>query len=160
MDIFERNFTVMKKGILILGALVLSFCVHGQNSIIAEEAANHIGQTLTVCGKVFGGRYLENSASKPTLLNVGGNFPNHHLTVLIRNEDRKNFTFKPEEKYINQNICITGELIDYRGKPELIVSTPNEIKVSTDIAILEKSKNLPVIKPEEKKPENSGRKSS
>jgi hypothetical protein len=43
---------------------------------------------------VYGGKLLGNGI---TLSNVGGEFPNHLLVVMIKREDRSKFTYKPEE---------------------------------------------------------------
>ena len=40
-------------------------------NIKAEDAAQHIGDSVTVCAKVFTARYLDRSKGKPTLLNPG-----------------------------------------------------------------------------------------
>jgi hypothetical protein len=130
----------MKKEILILVLFFITCKVYAQSSVTAEEAANHIGKTITICGTVSGARYLESSVTKPTLINVGGEFPNHALTILIRDEDRKNFPFMPEDRYNNKNICVTGTVIDYKGKPEIVVSTPSAIVLTDDNASLITSK--------------------
>lgn len=44
------------------------------DGISAKEASIRIGDSVTVKDKVFGGRLLNNGM---TLLNLGGEFPNH-----------------------------------------------------------------------------------
>jgi hypothetical protein len=66
------------------------------NIITPEEAAKHVGETLTVFGKVFGGKYLENSNGSPTLINMGAAYPPNPFTVVIYGSDRGNFSYKPE----------------------------------------------------------------
>ena len=120
----------MKK-LLTLTIIALPFCftVTAQNKIPIEDADKHIGETVTICSKVFGGRFIENSAAKPTLLNLGAAFPNHKLTIAINNEDRKNFTGKPEDDYTGKNVCVTGKVIEFKGKPEIVVTRPQEIQI-------------------------------
>jgi len=43
----------------------------------------NLGETVIVCTKIFGGKYLENAKDAPTFLNAGGNYPNAPLTIVI-----------------------------------------------------------------------------
>lgn len=107
----------------------LSLSCLAQIKIEAEEARNHLGEIVTVCARVFSARYLESAKTKPTLLNLGGAYPNQLLTVAIFDTDRNKFPFKPEEYYPNQEICVTGKLLEYKGSPEIIVQSPDQIKL-------------------------------
>ena len=101
--------------------------VKGNNTITVDEASNHIGETLTVCGKVFGGKYLENSNGKPTLINMGASYPNNSFTLVIFGDIRVNFSYTPEEYLNNKNICVTGLIKMFKGKPEIVVSNESQI---------------------------------
>ena len=101
--------------------------VKGNNTITVDEASNHIGETLTVCGKVFGGKYLENSNGKPTLINMGASYPNNSFTLVIFGDTRVNFSYTPEEYLNNKNICVTGLIKMFKGKPEIVVSNESQI---------------------------------
>lgn len=96
--------------------------------VTPEDAANHIGETEKVCGKVFDETYLENTKSKPTLININGFYPNNPFTFVIYGEDRTNFSYKPDVFLKNKTICVTGKIIDYKGKPEIIISNEGQIK--------------------------------
>jgi micrococcal nuclease len=123
----------MKKTLtFISAALVCSFAANAQAKIAIEEASKHIGETVTVCSKVFTGRFIDNSNTKPTLLNLGAASPNAKLTVLINLDDRKNFSGKPEDDYNGKNVCVTGKVVDYKGKPEIVVSKPQDIQIQND----------------------------
>jgi micrococcal nuclease len=117
----------MKKFILIAALVGLtSFKLFAQN-ITAEEASKNIGKTVTICGKIFGGRYFE--SNDKTLLNMGGAFPNHLITLVIDGTSRKKFSFKPEELYTNKHVCVKGEIKEYRGKPELHITEVEQITI-------------------------------
>ncbi|MCY7361242.1 MAG: hypothetical protein LH629_04115, partial [Ignavibacteria bacterium] len=45
-----------------------------------------------------------------TYLFAGGNYPDAPLTVLIRNENRKYFDYKPEKDLKDRDVCITGKI--------------------------------------------------
>ncbi len=130
MTAFSVYTCIMKKiAIIVLVLVFTSFKLMAQN-IPASEAGKHIGKKVTICGKVMGGRFFENSEKQHTLLNVGDVYPNNPLTIVIEGDVRKKFTFKPEEFYLNKDVCITGEIKDYKGKPEIVVTETSQIAVT------------------------------
>ena len=93
------------------------------------EAKDHIGEKVTVCDKVFGTRFLENSNGQPTFLNMGAAYPNSPFTVVVFGNDRSNFKEKPELYYNNKKVCVTGLVKEYNGKAEIIITSETEIKI-------------------------------
>ena len=118
----------MKKIALILLIAFVSAKAFSQKSIDIKDAAKHIGDSVTVCSKVFTTRYLDQAGI--TFLNVGGAYPDNLLTIVIKGEDRKKFKDAPEDAFKDKNICVTGTIIDYKGKPEIAVTDPAQIKIS------------------------------
>lgn len=114
-------------GILLI-ALVGSFAVNAQTNIKLEDVAKHVGDSVTVCGKVADMRYFENSKNKPTLLNMGAKHPNGLLTVVIWENTRALFTSKIEDLK-DKEVCITGRIILYKEKPEIVIDNPGQITV-------------------------------
>ncbi|MCW3108350.1 MAG: hypothetical protein JWQ09_2856 [Segetibacter sp.] len=114
---------------LILASFLYTVYTTAQTKIPIDEAGKHIGEIVTVCDKVYGGRFVEKSKTQPTFLNLGAAFPKQKLTILINFGNRKYFPEKPEEYYPLKNVCVTGKLIDYEGLPEIIVNKPEEIKI-------------------------------
>ena len=102
--------------------------------IASAEARQHIGETNTICGVVAGARYLESSSSKPTLLNFDAPFPNHTFSVMIPNASRAKFKEPPETLFKNKIVCVTGAIIDYHGKPEIVVDDPAKIVIQEPAA--------------------------
>lgn len=100
-----------------------------QKSITAGESANHIGETITVCDKVYGTKFLESTSSTPTFLNLGAAYPNSPFSVVIFGSNRPNFREKPELYYNNKKVCVTGTIKEYKGKPEMIISNESEIRI-------------------------------
>ncbi|MES2003128.1 MAG: hypothetical protein V4450_01305 [Bacteroidota bacterium] len=120
----------MKKHVLIiLVLLVTTGSLYAQASIKLEEVKLHIGDSVKVCGKVFGGRFLETANGKPTLVNIGGAFPNELLTVVIFGTDRAQFKDKPEEMWLTKTICVTGKLMLYKDKPQIVVTKMEQVSV-------------------------------
>ncbi len=107
------------------------FCIisaRAQTNIKLEDAGKHVGDSVTVCGMVADLRYFENSKNKPTLLNIGAKHPDAPLTVVIWENTRALFTTKVED-LMDKNICITGRIILYKEKPEIIIDKPEQIVV-------------------------------
>lgn len=84
-----------------------------------------LGDSVVVVEKIYGGRYL--SSSSLTLLNVGGNYPNQKLTLVIKGADRDKFKFKPEVHLKGKFAIITGMLTSYQGKPQIVITNLDQI---------------------------------
>jgi hypothetical protein len=93
--------------------------------VTADSTTTHKQQTI--CDKVYGSRVM--AGSQMTLLNLGGVYPNQKLTIMIKGRDRAKFPVAPEVAFQDKNICVTGTVINYKGKPEVIVTDPGQIKV-------------------------------
>lgn len=102
--------------------------VSAQTSIKLEDVSKHIGDSVTVCGKVAGMRYFESSKNKPTLLNIGARHPDQLLTVVIWEDVRNLFTEKPEGLQ-DKEICITGRISLYKEKIQIVINRPDQIFV-------------------------------
>jgi len=94
-----------------------------KNGIDAKDGAQNIGKKVTACSKVYGVKSLENV----TFINLGGKAPNSPMTIVIFAKDVKNFKPSIEELYNNKNICVKGTVEDYKGKAEIVVSSPDDI---------------------------------
>ncbi|MEO5947028.1 MAG: hypothetical protein ABIP79_09440 [Chitinophagaceae bacterium] len=111
----------MKNQLLIVIALLWTAIGQAQQEIKMEDLSKHIGDSVTVCTKIYGGIFLDRSKDTPTLLNAGANYPNSPLTIVIRAEARKKFKEAPEVFYKDKNVCITGKVILFKEKPEIVV---------------------------------------
>lgn len=119
----------MKKLFFGLLFVTIATMVQAQADIKLEDAKTHVGDSVKVCGKVFSTRYLESASNTPTLINLGGAYPNELLTVVIFGENRGKFKEKPEEAWKDKTICITGRIMDYRGKPQIVVTKAEQVSV-------------------------------
>jgi micrococcal nuclease len=117
----------MKK--ILFGCTLLFISLKGfsQTSVPAKEAAKHLNEKVTICDKVYGGKFLSNAGI--TLIDIGGSHPNEALTLLIKGDDRKKFKTPPEELFKDKKVCITGTVIDYKGKPEIVITEAEQIKI-------------------------------
>ena len=92
-----------------------------------STAAATDGKTTTVCDKVYSTKLLESSGM--VFLNLGGDYPNQKLSVVIKGKNRDKFSVSPEVAFKDKTICVTGVIVDYNGKPEIVVTDPEQIKV-------------------------------
>jgi hypothetical protein len=108
--------------------LLISFsAAWAQTPAKLEDIGNHVGDSISVSGKVYSIRYLESAKGAPTLMNLGAAFPNQLLTVVIFGEDRKNFKEAPETYYKDKTVTIVGKVNLYREKPQIVVQNPSQI---------------------------------
>jgi len=96
--------------------------------------ASHVGDSVKICSKIYGGKYLEQTKGSPTFLNVGGNYPDAPLTLVIWNDVRKQFKYMPEDILKGKDVCIYGKIILYKNKPEIVISNPNQIQESIELS--------------------------
>lgn len=94
-----------------------------KHGIDAKDAAANIGKNVTACGRVYGIKETDNV----TFINVGDRYPNSPLTVVIFKKDRNKFQGSMEELFADKNICITGEVVAYKGKAEIIIIDPKDV---------------------------------
>ena len=118
------------KYILLAIILFTAQVTFAQKTIDINEAINKVGDTVTICTKIYGGRFMENSKGSPTLLNAGASYPNSPLTVVVTGDARKLFDFKPEEYYKDKSICVTGVIELYKDKPQIVVTKTSQIAES------------------------------
>ena len=91
-----------------------------------DDVAGHVGENATVCGAVASAKFAARSRSQPTFLDMGKPYPNSAFTVVIFGDDRPKFG-TPETTLRGKRVCVTGQIRDYRGKPEIILSDPSQL---------------------------------
>jgi hypothetical protein len=101
-----------------------------QVAIAAADACRYVGQTGTVCGVVVSGRFAARSKGRPTFLNLDQPWPNHVFTVVIWQRDRAKFPASPEAYYRDRRICVTGRIVEYRGRAQIVVTAPAQVVMS------------------------------
>jgi micrococcal nuclease len=123
----------MKSILACLLALVAYTSVYSQKAIELKDAAHHIGDSVIVEGRIMDTRYFESASKAPALFNMGGKFPNQLLTLVIYGADRKNFKDAPEIFYKEKNVIVKGKIEEYKGKPQIIVKSPDQIEIISEL---------------------------
>lgn len=117
----------MKTTILLSLAMSLLNCAPPER-LSPREAKDHVGKQAKVCGKVVSANFATSTRRKPTFLNLDEPYPRQVFTAVIWETDREKFG-QPELDLLNKNICVTGLIEGYKGKPEIILGDPEQLKV-------------------------------
>ncbi len=117
-------------------ALVAAAPAYAQNvrEVSTLDAAKYMGKQATVCGQVAAVHLAQRTGGAPTFINFDKPNPNQTFTVLIWGIDRPKFAAPPESTFtVGKRVCARGLVTDYRGKPEIVVRSPEEIRVDDRI---------------------------
>ena len=114
------------KHLFIIAAITLlsAALVSAQNIVPAKNAAKYFGHKIKVCDKVYGSSHT----SDGTLLYLGEDYPKPLLTIIIKASDLSKFKGHPDIDFKGKDICITGVVVNDKGKAEIIVTNPKQIK--------------------------------
>ena len=124
------------RAILVTVVLFLSFKAYSQKEIDLADVSKHVGDSVKIEAKIFGGKYLESAKGMPTFLNVGDNYPNAPLTLIIWNDVRSKFENQPiEEFYSGKRVIIYGVLKTYKNKLEIEIRDPKQLLETAKIDV-------------------------
>jgi len=94
-----------------------------QKVVSAQEASQHIGETVTVTGTV--GDVGHSQRSNTIFVNFGPPFPNHTFTAVIFASAAN--LFPDVDSWKGRTLSITGVVKMYRGKPEIVLESPKQV---------------------------------
>lgn len=119
--------SIRELSVAALLTVALAFQVSGQTNvppeILATDATNYMNQQVVVRDVVV------QVALRPTLalLNLNQQYPHSPLTCVIRGNNTNNF---PDlENYVGQRVEVSGRITAYQGRPQIILTTTNQIKI-------------------------------
>jgi hypothetical protein len=118
----------MQKILLMALLLICSSSSFSQDTITPAAAAKYIGKEVIVCGKIYGGKFLDKAHNTPTFLNMGAAYPDQPLTIVIWGEVRKAFPYAPETQLNNKTVCVTGKIETYKEKPQIVITAVSQLK--------------------------------
>jgi RecG-like helicase len=119
---------MMTRLITVLSVLFFTNILSAQTEISIDSVSVYIGKTVKVCSKVAG-TFVTKGDKPVTYLNLGADYPNTKLTIVIFQKDLVNFPLKPSDHYKGQNVCVTGEIKQYKEKIEIIANKPEQIEM-------------------------------
>ncbi len=132
------------RSLLPLVALLVPGCADGGGSRTGEAesvvpwraASEHIGEKVTVEGKVVSAHFARRKTGGPTFLNLGHDYPDpNRFVVVIWADDREKFPQPPGALYRGKAIRVTGRIQTYDGVPQIEVSSPESIEVVSPPAL-------------------------
>jgi len=97
-----------------------------ESSIVINfnEAPKYIGEYITVAGKVDN---VYTSLKGNSFINFCSNYKTCPFFAVIFNSD--SYKFPNIKQYQGKTVQITGVIKTYRGRAEIIISNPNQIKI-------------------------------
>ncbi len=112
--------------------LIFVFCCiaitsFAQKEIMIDDAKNHAGESVKICTKIYGGKSIINARDTLTLLDVGKPYPDAPLRLVIKGKAQREFTGDIVNYYKGMNVCISGKIELYKGKPEIEVTEKSQI---------------------------------
>lgn len=119
-----RSWLYLSTVLVTLSAAPSSIAL-AQKVVSPQEASQHVGEVVTVTGTVAG--IGHSRRSKTTFINFGAPFPNHSFTAVIFASAAKRFA--DVDSWNGKTASVTGVVKMYRGKPEIVLNSPSQIKV-------------------------------
>lgn len=97
-------------------------------TVTLDNIASFENQRIVLCEKITG-TFQSKNESKVTYLNFGAPYPNHSFTVVIFKKDLEHFDYDPVTFLKNKTVCVSGIVVFYKNKPQIIASSPDQIVV-------------------------------
>jgi hypothetical protein len=107
-------------GILLLFAFTSSYAQDGTAVISSKDAKDYIGKTVQVKGIVAD---IFNSKAGNMFINFDGKSPNQTFTVAVM----KDAAVDVSKITIGCTLTISGEIKEYKGKPEIMLTSNEQI---------------------------------
>jgi hypothetical protein len=117
------------KTLLTIAISLVTLTGFAQTKITSAEISKHVGDSVTICETLTGGRFLEQSSI--TLLNFGGAYPNQLFTAVIRGKVRDQFKVAPESDLKGKKVCVTGKITMYQDRPQIVIYDAKQIRITT-----------------------------
>ena len=109
------------KGSITLTLLILAPYPATAATISPNEAAAHVGQNVTVEGVA-----TVHVSRNATFIDIGGKYPHEALSAVIFK--KRQTVFGDVTRYDGKVVDVEGSVRMYRGKPEIILYDPSEIR--------------------------------
>ena len=104
-------------------ALLLAAPVHAE-TVTPRDAAHFVGHSMTVEGVVS---QVSRSGGGTTFINFGGRYPNHVFYAVIFRSNKSRFS--GIQSLEGQSVAIHGTIELYKGKPQIILRSPDQIEL-------------------------------
>lgn len=115
----------------IIFLFITSIClwhISFSQTVPLDSVQFYIGKTITVCSKVQS-TFVTKGEKKTTYINFGKPYPNTTFTAVIFASDSSNFKYIPSEYLKAKTVCITGKVVLYKDKPQMIIKKEEQIRI-------------------------------
>lgn len=102
----------------------LSAHTQGMPEIAPDDAGNYLGKEVKVTGKVVDSHQTDSAA----FLNFTEDSESGFTAVIFSRSFHK-FDGKPAQTFLNKKVTVQGEVKAYKGKLEIIVNGPDQIRI-------------------------------
>jgi hypothetical protein len=109
-------------------AVVSSAAASEKKTIAAAEAKDHIGQDVTVCGKVVLVDKFFSRGGRQYRLHIDQSAP-PLFSVVVSGSSADNPFIGADRRYADKDVCVTGHIQDYRGMVHMRLNAPNQIRI-------------------------------
>jgi len=117
--------------VVVLASVPVGAVAQKPVEVSTQQAASVKGKQATVCGEVASVKLAIRTGGAPTFINFDKPNPDQTFTALIWGIDRPKFPAPPESTFTaGKRVCVTGTVTDFKGKPEIVVHNPDEIRVT------------------------------
>jgi hypothetical protein len=116
----------MKRLFLLAVTIMLLLIKVSAQTVPAKDALKHTGKKVTICDKVYGVKITDNK--KEAALYLGGDYPNQLVTVIAIGDDQVNAKNRSEADYKGKDICVTGIIVNNKGKAQITVTEPKQVR--------------------------------
>ena len=112
---------------------------NGDTDVISYlDADDYIGETKTVEGTIV--NTFKYTKGNVIFLNFHDPYEGY-FTAIIWSSDWSKFPMSPDIYYKYEKVRVTGEIIEYKGSSEIVVSHPSQIEIMTNGYTSESSYN-------------------
>ena len=116
----------------VVGLIASAFGQTGKPPIVPADANNHIGEKITVCGKVVDtkiSKYALSGHGHPVNLDLDQPEPNPSFFLVTFGSEGE----KPEQvvaTYQGKQLCATGRVSQLQGVPFIMISESSQIQLA------------------------------
>ena len=115
----------MRTLILALGLVVVAALPVRAQTIAPAEIKAHVGQTVTVQAAVSD---VHTGRAGVTFIDIGGAYPDNDFAAVIFASDRAKFPNAGDLK--GKTVAISGQVVLYQNRPEIILKTADQLKAN------------------------------
>ena len=101
--------------------------VKDKQIVLTKDVKSFVGQYKTIEGNIVQVKLMKRSKGDICYFNFTDKYPKNDFTVVIFQRDHKKFDNL--KKYANKAVRVTGKVKLYKGRYQIIINNPRQIKI-------------------------------